>query len=158
MYPYRYAVSLRVIHPNFHPDDITENIGIQPWRSWMAGNPRSTPTGKLLNGVYNETYWTAELHKAKSLHSIKIPLEDFLAGQVRLLLKCRSFLKRIRKTGGRTEFFVGLFCTKNMGAELPSSLLGSMAEMGIDLSLDVYPDKEPHNKGMHRITNKSGSR
>ncbi len=97
-------------------------------------------------GVCDETYWTADLHKTKSLHSVKIPLENFLAREVRVLQKCKSFLKRLRKTGGRTEFFVAVFCTKNMGAELPSSLLGSMAELGIDLSLGVFPDKEPHNR------------
>jgi hypothetical protein len=59
---------------------------------------------------------------------------------------------------GRTEFFVGLFPTKNMGAELPSSLPARMADLGIDLSLDVYPGKIPHNNAIHRIADKSGSR
>ncbi len=57
-----------------------------------------------------------------------------------------TFLKEVRKGDGRTEFFVGLFCTDDIGTLLPSSLLGSMAELGIDLSLDAYADNEPHNR------------
>ena len=143
MYPYRYAVSLRIKHPHFKPEDITENMRIQPSRSWMAGQRRSTAKGKRLSGFFNEeTYWTADLHKGKTLQSTRMPLEEFLADQLKLLEKQGNFLKQIRATGGCTEFFVGLFCTKNIGAELPSTLLGRMSELGIDLSLDVYPDKE----------------
>jgi hypothetical protein len=158
MYTYRYAVSLRISHPNFAPEYISGKIRIQPSHSWMAGTRRSTPKGEPLKGVNEETYWTSDLHKGKTLQSAKIPLEDFLVQQVRLLQKRKSFLKQIRETGGRTEFFVGLFPTKNMGAELPSSLLARMADLGIDLSLDVYPGKIPHNNAIHRIADKSGSR
>lgn len=140
MYRYRYAVSLRIRHPHFDPEDITANIHIQPSRSWMVGQRRSTPKGERLTGFNQETYWTADLHKVKALQSARMPLEEFLADQLKLLGKHKTFLKQIRITGGRTEFLVGLFCTRNIGAEFPSLLLSRMSELGIDLSLDVYPE------------------
>ena len=98
------------------------------------------------------------LHKQKSLRSGKTPIEDFLGQQVQLLREAKTFLKTIRKSGGRTEFFIGLFSERNIGVELPSSLLGSMAELGIDLSLDIYsyPEKGPHNKLMQPTRKNAG--
>ena len=77
MFPFRYAVSLRVMHPDIDPEDITANIRIQPWRSWRAGEPRATPKGESLKGVYTETYWVANLHKEKTLRSEKKQLRPF---------------------------------------------------------------------------------
>ena len=139
MYPYRYSVSLRIAHPTVNPDTITMKLGIQPFREWMAGEPRLTPKGQTLKGINKETYWVAELNRGKSLLSRKIALEDFLAEQLARFKKMEKYFRHIRKTGGRVEFFVGLFCDKNMGAEFPSSLLATMGKLGIELSLDIYP-------------------
>jgi len=139
MYPYRYAVSIRIWHPTIDSDNITQNMNIQPSRKLMAGMPRSTPKGYKLKGINKETYWTAELHREKSLLSRKIALEDFLTEQLARLRKVEKYFRHIRKTGGRIEFFVGLFCDRNMGAEVPSSVLAAMGKLGIDLSLDIYP-------------------
>jgi hypothetical protein len=122
-----------------NPDTITRKLGLQPSRKWMAGEPRSTPKGNKLKGINKETYWTAELHREKSLLSQKMALEVFLTEQLARLKKVEKYFRHIRKTGGRIEFFVGLFSEKNMGAEVPSSLLATMGKLGIDLSLDIYP-------------------
>jgi hypothetical protein len=114
-------------------------LGIQPFREWMAGEPRLTPKGETLKGINRESYWVAELHREKSLLSRKIALEDFLAEQLARFKKMEKYFRHIRKTGGRVEFFVGLFCDKNMGAEFPFSLLATMGKLGIELSLDIYP-------------------
>ena len=129
---------------------------IEPKWSWRAGEPRVTPKGEKLKGVYAETYWASSLHEEKSLRSRKVPIEDFLINQVQLLQESSAFLKTLRDTGGRAEFFIGLYSGKNIGLELPSSLLGSMAELGINLSLDIYayPEEKPHNPAMQRIVAK----
>ena len=139
MYPYRYVVSLRIRHPMINPDSITKKLRLQPFRKWMAGEQRSTPKGNPLKGINRNTYWTAELHTEKSLSSRKIAVEDFLSEQLARFKPMRKYFGHIRKTGGRIEFFVGLFCDKNMGAEFLSSLLETTGKLGIDLSLDIYP-------------------
>ena len=139
MYPYKYCVSLRIWHPKINPDAITKKLGIQPSWKWMAGERRSTPKGNTLKGINKQTYWVAGLHREKSLLSRKMALEDFLADQLAQFEKMEKYFRHIRKTGGRVEFFVGLFCDKNMGAEFPSRLLATMGKLGIELSLDIYP-------------------
>jgi hypothetical protein len=120
------------------PDTITKKLGLQPFRKWLGGEPRSTPKNKKLKGINKQTYWAAELHREKNLLSRKTGLEDFLTEQLGRLKKMEKYFRHIRKTGGRIEFFVGLFCDKNMGVEVPSSLLAAMGKLGIDLSLDIY--------------------
>jgi hypothetical protein len=140
MSPYKYSVSLRVVHPTINPDSITNKLGLQPSRKWMAGEVRSTTKGNKLEGINKETYWTTRLHGGKSLFSRRMVLEDFLSEQIARLKKEEKYFRHIRKTGGRMELFVGLFCDKNIGAEIPYSLLAAMGNLGIDLSLDIYPD------------------
>ena len=139
MNPYRYVVSLRFTHPKIDPESITKSVGLVPFRTWMAGKPRTGPKGNVLSGTNRETYWTARLHKEKSIRSREIALEDYLAKQVKKLKAKEIYFKRIRKTGGHIEFFIGVFCDNNIGAEFPSSLLADMSKLGIDLSLDIYP-------------------
>ena len=140
MYPYTYTVSFRVWHPTIDPDKITENINLKPHRCWMVGQPRSTPRGDRLEGINDHTYWTAQLQKQTRLSSRKQKKEDYLSAQMERLKISARFFHRIRRTGGRIEFFVGIFCNKNIGVEIPFSLLTSMGKLGIDLSLDIYPE------------------
>jgi Domain of unknown function (DUF4279) len=57
---YHFRISLRVRHPSIAPEKITEALGIEPKRSWKAGEPRQTPKGTALTGSNRDTYWTAE--------------------------------------------------------------------------------------------------
>ncbi len=107
----------------------------------MADKPRTGPKGNVLSGTNRETYWTARLHKEKSIRSREIALGDYLAKQVKKLNAKEIYFKRIRKTGGHIEFFIGIFCDNNIGAEFPSLLLADVSKLGIDLSLDIYPSE-----------------
>ena len=139
MYPYKYAVSLRVRHPKINPENIAKTLGIPPTTSWMVGKPRVDVKGNTSSGINQETYWAADLTKGKSADSRDITLEEYLAKQISRLKKSEKFLKRLRDTGGRIEFFVGLYCDKNTGTDFPSTLLAEMGKLGVDLSLDVFP-------------------
>ena len=56
----------------------------------------------------------------------------------------RPFFHRIRSQGGTVEFFVGWFFDGNSGDVFDCDLLARMADLKIDLSLDVYgPDAPP---------------
>jgi Domain of unknown function (DUF4279) len=55
---YRYAISLRVTHPSLDPAEITSALQLTPSRTWRAGEPRTTPKGTPLQGVYSNTFWT----------------------------------------------------------------------------------------------------
>lgn len=133
---YRHSVSLRIWHPTIDPAEITAALGLTPTTASRAGEPRSTPKGTPLKGNWRESYWTATLAEGDACRD---DLPGTLTTALETLLSNRAFFQRIRAEGGVTEFFVGWFFEKpNVGEVLESRLLGRMAELGIDLSLDLY--------------------
>ena len=144
MNPYRYKISLRIRHPAMDPAEITRAMRLDPWRSWRAGDPRTTPKGRALEGLNRDTYWTARLIEdrwpGKDLASA---LDECL----NRLAPHRDFFHRVRSQGGSVEFFVGWFFDGQSGGLLDSDLLARMADLKINLSLDVYPpDREPDDQ------------
>jgi hypothetical protein len=66
MHPFRYGISLRFEHPEITPEAISEGLGLLPnVRSWKVGDPRTTPKGDPLTGVYRSTYWCAKMAKGE---------------------------------------------------------------------------------------------
>ncbi len=133
---YRYKISLRVRHPSMDPAEISSILRLAPSRSWSAGERRTTPSGEPLEGIWPETYWTARVTEGnwpgKDLPTAVAELLD------RLELN-RSFLTRVRSEGGSAEFFVGWYLEGNSGDVFDCGLLARMADLKINLSLDVYP-------------------
>lgn len=119
------------------PTDITAAIGFTPKRCWKAGEPRTTPTGRRLEGTNRETYWYTKMCGSEMPRS---SLSAAIDSSLDKLSMYRTFLQEIRATGGRSEFFVGWFFGSQAGETFLYSTLSRMAELGIDLSLDNYHD------------------
>ncbi len=78
---YQFCVSLSITHPTVNPNEITGILDIQPSKIQMVGEPRISYKGELLEGLNKESFWLADLHQEKRLHSNDIYMEDFLASQ-----------------------------------------------------------------------------
>jgi hypothetical protein len=141
MNSYQYKISLRVRHPSLDPAEITSALGLNPSRSWRAGEVRTTPKGNPLEGRYSDSYWVVQLGNGrwpdKTLAAVINERLDQLA-------RHQALFQRIRAEGGMVEFFVGWFVEGNSGDVFACDLLARMADLKIDLSLDVYPP-DPSN-------------
>jgi len=62
------------------------------------------------------------------------------------LIQHRDFFRRVRTDGGRTEFFIGWDFDGNSGDVFGCDLLGRLADLKIDLSLDLYPPLESQSE------------
>lgn len=142
MHRYHYSASFRVWHPSMEPALISKAIGLEPKRSWRAGEPRTTPKGQPLEGKYPESYWCADISGEAPEDGEQQCLEDFLLGASSRLSAVGDFLRSVRETGGRTEIFVGLYGRWNYGFEFSPNLLLKLSSLGLALSLDVYPNIE----------------
>jgi hypothetical protein len=143
MAPYRYKISLRINHPSIDPAEITAELGEEPWHWQKAGTHRRTPKGRLLTGICPTTFWVGFQSKGQSKD------RDLPSGIEALLSRLRPhrrFLHRLRDEGGEVEFFVGWFAGEQGGDILPYELTGQLADLKVDLSLDLYlgeDDAEP---------------
>lgn len=136
MQPYEYSVSLRVFHPSAEPSEITRELGMEPRRTWKVGDPRATPTGTPLPGTYAESYWYTKLCSlvASSAESLESALLRLVGG----LRNHEQFFLRVRRDGGRAEFYVGVNGPRSYGFEFDPVLMTELASIGLTLSLEVY--------------------
>jgi hypothetical protein len=136
--PYTFDLTLRLRHPRIRHDEISRNLNLHPRFKWNAGAPRLRPDGTELGGIHDHTYWACKVARNKSESLI-----DALNTNISALELHRAFLQDFVATGGQIEFFVGWFTTKISGGDtLTWELLARLAELRIDLSLDVYGDSQ----------------
>ena len=115
------------------PREITAALGREPRFQWKAGDRRVTPTGQVLEGFRDVTYWCANYpdDEARSL-------ADSLDIHVARLRDRKQFLDEFHASGGSAEFFIGWFVDRNSGDELHWTLLGKLTELRVILSFDIY--------------------
>jgi hypothetical protein len=138
MAEYKYSISLRVEHPTMDLDAVTEALGLSPQVIWKVGQPRRTPKGTPLPGIYKKGFWTARLLDGASIEQ---DLSSALSKALELVAAGSPLFGEIALTGGSTEFFVGWFFDEgNSGDVLDHRMLAKLASMSINLSFDVYGD------------------
>jgi hypothetical protein len=121
MHPFRYAISLRIWHPQIDAATVSDTLGLSPKR-----------TSPAVSSFWTHGYEVPQDSEcAKFIHSVGSALQQH-----------RAFFQRIRAAGGRVEFFVGWFGDKNFGDTFPHATLALLAQLQVDLSFDVYPDAE----------------
>jgi hypothetical protein len=121
------------------PHEITTALGLSPKRSWMVGEPKTTPTGQRLEGINRKTYWTANFGGEKLRFSEQTDLTKLLSDLTIQLRPAKDFMRTFVKSGGEIKIFIGLFCPKNSGVEIPWELLKRFATLRIGVDFDYYP-------------------
>lgn len=139
MQRYSYSLAVRIWHPSLDPQEITRELGTTPKHMFLAGDRRQTPKGQLLDGVYSESYWSADPFSRGEYSSTDELAEDALAEVLQMLAPHRSFLQRLRKEGGRVHLQISSFSGRNYAFEFPPEFLAECAELGVSFVHDVYP-------------------
>lgn len=130
----RYSVRLLIRHPSLDPDFISRKLGLAPQASHLVGAPRRAPNAASLPGIYRDSVWSCwervERHRRFFDDVVKI---------LDIPERHASFLAEINETGGQTELIVDLPGDVNIGDTLPSREMRRMAELGIKLGIEVFP-------------------
>jgi hypothetical protein len=138
--PYRFKISLRLVHPSADLSSCSGEFGLEPSRLWIVGEPRTTPRGNPLEGQRHESYWSSPLDVSTYSH-----LEGALAEVARQLKNHSSFLAKHAESGGTASLFIGFFLESfNTGFLLAPELLAKYSSLGVALDFDMYgSDDEP---------------
>jgi hypothetical protein len=131
------GISLRLHDPARDVGALLEKWGFEVGRSWVAGEPRTTPAGSPLEGEWPDSYAYSSL-----------PAEGTtLAHRLRLILKkvepVADELAAFVDSGGGAELFVGWHFQRNSGDMLDWELMRRLADCRLSLSLDIYPEAVP---------------
>ena len=144
MNPYRYRVALRATHPSADLAPLFEAIGLQPSRAWRAGEPRRGPAGAPLDGVYRDSYATAELAgpgagDAAARSWADEPFEAFLRRQLDRLAPHQPAFQSLVRDGGRCELAIGLSGEHPINFDLSAWLCEATARLRLSLAFDIHP-------------------
>ena len=135
MNEFRYALSLRAVHPKMCVADIETALSMQAWVGNTAGEQRKTPKGNLLEGLYKNSYCSFELSKGASTD-----LNDQIGKWNAKFFPKKSFFQGFAASGGKFDYFLGLFLKTDSGFELSTEEMHAMQELRINLVFDIYPD------------------
>jgi len=125
------------------PEFITQEIGLEPTKTWRAGSPRKTPAGRLLQGCYLDSAW---------IQQYDFEGRYFFDGALHVLSEIQpkfEFLTSLLNSGGCIELQIQLSGTKNIGDVLNHESLSKFSELGVSLSLEVFPIINWNDVGKH---------
>jgi len=132
--PYRFKVSLAFKHPSADLSGLSKLFGLEPFRQWHVGEPRTSPRGQPLDGTWKDSYWVAHLSPPDGAS-----LEAFLSSTASWLSAHKSFFHQHSAAGGSAYLSVGFFITGlNAGILLDQQLLAQYASLGLALDFDCY--------------------
>lgn len=130
---YRYTVSLRIWHPDAHPDRFTDALGLTPDIVDIVGQPR-VRRGRAAPVVADTAYWCRDFG-----HDPALDVAAFLHQRALALAPYRAVFDAVAEEGGRAEFFVGFFVEDfNCGFDLSPALQRACADLHLSLGFDVY--------------------
>lgn len=134
----KYSIRVLIIHPTLTPDEISDALNLNPDTNQRVGQPRQTPSGTPIGGVWPDTRWSvSEVRNGERLFFTRL---DKLLDR---FSKYRDFLRRIAESGGRTNFIIGLCGEENIGDVLSEQTVAKLADLKGSLGVEVFPRMNP---------------
>ena len=128
-------VFLRFSHPTRDLRFLSEVLGLSPFRTWLVGEPWQAPYGPPTAIINKDSFWSAGL---KFEHRDGFSAQ--LSRAMELLRLAEATVRDHIASGGRIEIYLYLTGRVNNGGEIPPSLLAFMAELGVTLGIEVFPN------------------
>jgi len=142
----RFSLDLFVVHPSIDPVTISAALGLDAHVTSRAGDPRSTPKGTPLAGVYRRTSWrycvcweVDDQHFAEEFSAFVASMQPHAA-----------FLRQIRDTGGEANVILQFLGDGYFGDVLPADVLQNMADLKLDLGIECFVDVQNCSGGEFR--------
>ena len=128
---YAYVVQLVLIHPHWGADQITAGLGYPPSRAWSVGEPAAT-------GQRLQTMW----YRTSRVVGSRFFFRE-VAGTIELLATKAGFIGEFQRTGGKCRLTVQLDGSRNIGDELDPATMRSLADIGVWIGVEVFPNFDP---------------
>ncbi|MDH5612121.1 MAG: hypothetical protein OEY66_06655 [Gammaproteobacteria bacterium] len=138
MNPYTYVISLRVKHPTQDLSYLDSLLEIKAKGGWLAGEQRMTPKGTILDGRYTDSYWYSVITNDPE-ESDNIDIETSLEEWTNKLSTHSAELNRITNEGGTIEYFIWIYCDRNLGIDISPNLMKNISSLGISLGVVCDP-------------------
>lgn len=129
----RFDLSLRLRHESATLTDIIRALSATPDVSWEKGDPRRTPSGKMLSGAYQFSYCSIPIDGASVAD-----LDEALRLLVKRLDRHKTTIRDFVATGGVASAAVGWFMDNTTGARIQSATIALLADFRVTVDLYLY--------------------
>ena len=136
MSAYGFYLDLRFWHPSIDPQLITTALGRQPSDTARAGEPRITPKGNPLTGVYPRSYWGQTILRVEN--SRELDAEAAIDRELELLLPHAEFLLELHKSGGTGMLELNSWSPDSYAFVLAPETLQKAGRIGLGIAHQVY--------------------
>jgi hypothetical protein len=131
----RYCIVLRFRHSTLDPGEISSELGRRPDIAWKAGDPCITPKGRRLPGVRADGFWSLTFR-----YKGEKPIGNNLAQIVDELSPHKHLFGKLDNMGATAALYVQLPGDVNNGDRISSKTLGRLADLSIDLEIEIFPE------------------
>ena len=130
-----FTIQVKFTHSSMSAEAISRALERRADRMWSVGDPRATPTGRVLGGSRKETYWTyTEVVRGK---------RRFFAEVLKVIQTYsthENFLASFRKNGGVTSIILGLSGKNDIGDLLKADEIKRIRSSGFEIGAEVFPN------------------
>jgi Domain of unknown function (DUF4279) len=135
----RFHVELFIVHPTLSPTDISSALGLEAHSAHRVGDPRKTPKGTPLAGIYPDTRWR---------HCVECSVTgQWFAAEVTKLLDRlepqKAFFANLKSTDGNASIIVQFFGDGYLSDAVPLSDLSRLVELGLEFGIECFADSHP---------------
>lgn len=132
--PHHFSITLLIKHPTIDPAVITGRLGLTPHMIQPVGQPRVTPTGTPLEGLWRATRWS-HIVRYRVTNQFFVPQ---LTAFVEPLKPHSAFFHELIGSGGTIDVLLSMIDTYHVGDSVPAALLRQMADLGIDFGFESF--------------------
>jgi hypothetical protein len=129
-------LTLRIWHPSSPSQNISDALDLIPEQSFSVGDNRVTRGGRKLAGIYQNTLW---------IYEILLPDNYTLSGLIShanaILGSRKGEVRSIIDSGGKVEYFSGIFTNSNIVEVFDHELLRECSELGVEISISIFPGR-----------------
>lgn len=126
-------LSLQFRHPTRDLRYLENALGLPQSNGWVAGEPRVMRDGSMLPAM-SDNYW----HTAFSFNQDR-GFKGDIVDTLRLLKKEDVRLNELVETDGNVMIYLQFQGIVNNGDTITPSILREMGELGINLSIEIFP-------------------
>lgn len=127
------SISFCIAHPAMDPQEITDNVGIEPDISQGAGLPIISPQGQVIGGEYKHTKWCireCEINDGDIL--------DRLVALISFLDRRKAFFDALSKDGGEFSIFLNISKPSKVRLMIPTDSINKMAQLKIAFGFEIF--------------------
>jgi hypothetical protein len=145
------SLAFRIRHPSLPARAIVDRLRLEPSVHWNAGEPRKTPSGRVLGGVNKTTYVCFIVHVPDDSP------EEVIRRHLAKLHKHQRFFASVVRAGGTVEYYLTCRSSGAVGVVFKPEFLLELARMHIQLGIDGFESIESIKRNASALSTRRGS-